>query len=279
MDRSAWLGLGIGVALIIAALAFYRFVWLERSAPTEAEPIELPMAPDEEEPAPVRYPLVEPDIIEEDVEDVEVAPPLPPLEQSDDAVSQALGELFGPTPVTAHLIPRRLIERVVTLIDNLDSQPVGLRQWPVRHIEGVPEVEQRGEAIYWDPGNEARYRPYVRMLREVDAARLTSFYVIYYPLFQQAYAGLGYPDRYFNDRLIDIIDHLIAAPEVEGPFRLVQPKVLYRFADPQLEALSWGQKQMIRLGPENAAVVRAKLREIRAEIIKRTPAATENAGE
>ena len=52
MDRSAWLGLGIGVALIIAALAFYRFVWLERSAPTEAEPIELPMAPDEEEPAP-----------------------------------------------------------------------------------------------------------------------------------------------------------------------------------------------------------------------------------
>jgi hypothetical protein len=44
----------------------------------------------------------------------------------------------------------------------------------------------------------------------------------------------------FNDRLIEIMDHLLAAPEIEGPIELVQPKVLYRFADPELEKRSWG---------------------------------------
>jgi hypothetical protein len=36
-----------------------------------------------------------------------------------------------------------------------------------------------------------------------------------------------------------------------------------------LEALSWGQKTLIRMGPSHMAAVKAKLREIRAEIVAR----------
>ena len=43
--------------------------------------------------------------------------------------------------------------------------------------------------------------------------------------------------------------------KVEGPIELQQPKVLYTFADPDLEALSSGQKIMVRIGLENEAIV------------------------
>jgi hypothetical protein len=36
----------------------------------------------------------------------------------------------------------------------------------------------------------------------VDTRKAVALYVDLYPLFQGAYAELGYPNRYFNDRLI-----------------------------------------------------------------------------
>jgi hypothetical protein len=107
----------------------------------------------------------------------------------------------------------------------------------------------------------------MRIVEAVDAKQLVALYVRFYPLFQQAYRDLGYPKGYFNDRLVEVIDHLLAAPEVTGPLRLVQPKVMYKFADPELEALSAGQKILIRVGSENATQLKAKLRAIRGELV------------
>jgi hypothetical protein len=68
--------------------------------------------------------------------------------------------------------------------------------------------------------------------------------------------------------LIEVIDHLLATPEVRDPVRLVQPRVMYEYADPQLQALSAGQKVLIRMGAANAAVVKTKLRELRTELMQ-----------
>ena len=83
--------------------------------------------------------------------------------------------------------------------------------------------------------NGQRYAPYIAAFESVDTTRLTDFYQRYYPLFQEAYVELGYPSGYFNDRLIEVIDHLLTAPEPKGPLKLTQPKVLYEFAsmDPE----------------------------------------------
>jgi hypothetical protein len=43
--------------------------------------------------------------------------------------------------------------------------------------------------------------------------------------------------------------------------------VLFEFADPDLETRSAGQKILIRMGAENAVRVKAKLWEIRRELI------------
>ena len=105
----------------------------------------------------------------------------------------------------------------------------------------------------------------MQLAEAIDSKKLVAAYVHFYPLMQQDFRDLGYPKGYFNDRLIEAIDDLLAAPEPSEP-QLVQPKILYQYADPDLEGLSAGQKIMIRMGRDNASKVKAKLREIRGEL-------------
>jgi len=111
----------------------------------------------------------------------------------------------------------------------------------------------------------------VRLAQSLDAKRVAALYLRFYPLFQQAYEDLGYPGRYFNDRLVEAIDDMLAAPEIDKPIALVVPHVLYEFADPELESLSAGRKIMIRVGRGNEAILKAKLRELRQEIVAGAP--------
>ena len=110
----------------------------------------------------------------------------------------------------------------------------------------------------------------MRLVAAADPAQAADVYARYYPLLQEAYQDLGYPARQFHARLLEVIDHLLATPEVQTPIRLVRPHVLYKYADPDLEARSAGQKALIRMGPEHMAVLKDKLRALRVELIART---------
>ena len=120
--------------------------------------------------------------------------------------------------------------------------------------------------------NAARYTAAVKLVEATDPQALSAAYFRVYPLLQQAYVDLGYPNAYFNNRLVEVIDHLLETPDVKAPLQVVQPNVFYEFADPQLEALSSGQKALLRIGPENAAIVKKKLRELRSAVASKGPA-------
>ncbi len=122
-----------------------------------------------------------------------------------------------------------------------------------------------------DSANFQRYRPMVELIRAADMQKVAAVYLHFYPLFQKAYQDLGYPTGYFNDRLVQVIDVLLATPQVAGPIELVRPNVMYVFADRSLEARPAGQKLLIRMGPENEAAVKAKLVELRAIITAGPP--------
>jgi hypothetical protein len=53
----------------------------------------------------------------------------------------------------------------------------------------------------------------------------------------------------------------------------VRPWVLYAAADPALDALSAGQAVLLRVGPDHAARLKARLAEIRRLIAPGAPAA------
>lgn len=259
---SARWGIAALGALLIAIGAIAYYFWQRQPAP---EPVTAPpAAPQAQAPAP---PSAAPSV-EHPVETAAPAAPLPSLADSDPAVRDALAPLFGTSAFDALFRPQEMIRNIVATIDNLPRKNVALRLMPVKPVSGAFQV--RGSDGGWvvGPDNAARYAPYVRAFDAVDSRRLVAVYVRLYPLFQQAYADLGYPSRYFNDRLFEVIDHLLAAPEAPASIALVQPKVLYDFADPALADLSAGQKIMVRMGPENEAKVKAKLRELKQALSK-----------
>ncbi|WP_428309836.1 DUF3014 domain-containing protein [Hydrocarboniphaga sp.] len=205
------------------------------------------------------------------------APPLPLLASSDAEMRQSLIGLFDTAPVEAFLIPTDIIRRFVAMIDNLPEASLPMRVRPIRKIDGGFVAQQQAEGSYTlSAGNAARYAGFVEAVQMADAKRVSEVYFRYYPLFQSAYEELGHPGQYFNDRLVQVIDHLLATPEIAGAIPLTRPKVFYQFADPALESLSAGQKALIRIGPENAEVVKAKLRELRARIATHRATAAES---
>lgn len=248
------------VALLAAAGGIALYVWQERHPPT------LPEAPRAEAPPAPAAPVGPVHPVTTDP----AARKLPALGASDDEMRAELARELGPG-IVERLVFEDFVRHVVASIDNLPREQVATRLNPLRATAGVPRVERRGNEIILAPANDARYAAGVAAVESVDAAKLGALYRRWYPLFQQAYEELGYPTGYFNDRLVEAIDDLLAAPEVKGPIRLVQPKVLYEFADPALEERSAGQKMMIRIGAANEARVKAKLREIRAQVATGKP--------
>jgi len=196
----------------------------------------------------------------------EAPKPLPQLDESDRDVADAINRL---TDVTGLFSFKNFIRHFVVTIDNLTNQKI-----PQRYIftQRVPDkfavITKDVDTALLDTRNFIRYAGFVNLAERIDTGKLVAHYVRFYPLFQEAYEELGYPDRYFNDRLIQVIDHLLDAPEVEGQINLVRPKVFYQFANPELEALSAGQKILVRVGYDNAQRVKAKLRELRTVLTK-----------
>jgi hypothetical protein len=189
---------------------------------------------------------------------------LPALGQSDVEIKDALAGAVG-GPIEQFLVPKDIVRHTVTTIDNLARKKTAVQKWPLKPTDGALVVSGTDELTLSEE-NYARYEPAIKIMKSTDASAVAALYRRYYPLFQQAYADLGYPDGYFNDRLIAGIDHLLETPEVQGPIKFTHPSVHYEFADPELENRSAGQKLLIRMGSSNAAAVKLKLRELRRQI-------------
>lgn len=221
----------------------------------------LPSASAEPPPAPATPAAP---VIQHPVNDAGSGADLPTLDASDAPLEALLVQLIGKDGFMRWVRPENLVRRIVADVDNLGHPTLSAGQRLIRPLGGDFLVEGSDEAATLRTDNAARYAPLMRLLGAMDLKLLAREYRHYYPLFQQSYRDLGYPDGYFNDRLIAVIDQLLATPEVREPIRLVRPNVMWKFADPQLEALSSGQKLLLRIGPTNAAQVKNRLRELRS---------------
>lgn len=256
-DTKKWVWYGIPIAVAIALGAALYYGYRHKDPPLEPQAQTQPEAVDPE-PA-IKHPLETPAEPEE---------PLPALEASDESVQDSLVATLGNT-IEQYLVPKNIVRHAVVTIDNLPRKKTAVQMWPLKPMSGQLIVES-GQVITLDQKNFARYSPLVGLFERADTAQLASLYRRYYPLFQQSYVDLGYPDGYFNDRLIEVIDHLLETPDVRGPIELTQPGMFYEYADPSLESRSSGQKLLIRMGPENATIVKRKLFELREEIAKKS---------
>jgi len=232
---SQWL---IPLILAAAAAAALWYYWHQVNAPDSPSAVVAP-APVVEEPAQTgpRYPL--PETMSASSQRNNLLP-LPPLDQSDEYFKLDLVGLFG-SGIAELLADTAVIEKIVATIDNLPRDHVAERIRPLGGVVGSYMADgQDGSGQY--TVNAANYRRYdflVNLLANVD-----------------------------QEALVEVIDHLLETPEVPEPLELVRPHVLYEYADPDLEALSSGQKLLLRIGNEHAVRVKQFLEEIRALIVE-----------
>ncbi|MBI4693254.1 MAG: DUF3014 domain-containing protein [Gammaproteobacteria bacterium] len=263
------LGWTAGLILVAVVGAAYYLLWMPRT-PGPNETVTLPVPPSGKiasppAPPPIEHPIAEAPAQPPEAPAPENAPAAPPADEP--AFEKSLGEVLGAQTVEQHLNMSGFAQHFVATIDNLPRESVN-RVNPLKPVGTPFAVAGEGESITIAPANDARYAPLVSLVEATDTRRLAELYVRHYPLFQHAYEELGYPGRYFNDRLVQVIDHLLQAPELDGPVRLIQPKVMYQYADPSLESRSTGQKMLMRMGKANEVKMKAKLRELRALIAK-----------
>jgi len=192
---------------------------------------------------------------------------LPALDQSDEYFKLDIVALFG-NGMTELLADTAIIEKIVATVDNLPRNHVAERIRPIRGVIGPYLTDgQDGSGLYTiNTANYQRYDFLVKLLANADLETLVEIYRRFYPLFQEAYKDLGYPQGYFNDRVIEVIDHLLETPGVQEPVELVRPHVLFEYADPDLESLSSGQKLLLRIGNDHAVRVKQFLEEVRTLI-------------
>ena len=203
---------------------------------------------------------------------------LPALAESDPRVAELLADLLGRDKVASFLLTDGFVRRVVATVDNLARAQAPSRMWPVQPMPQRFVVDAEGDApTTVAPANAARYSAFLAFAEAVPMEPAVALYARLYPLFQQAYEELGYPRRYFNDRLVAVLDHLLLAPEPQGPLRVkltpvntdvpnLRPWVRCEFVDPALESLSSGQKILVRMGPANEVRAKALIRDLRKRV-------------
>jgi hypothetical protein len=272
------------LALVLAAAAAWYF-WPQTpvlSLPPPAplsQPVQqplvaaAPMPTSEPAPPPINHPV---EVVEAPTP---VRKPLPQLGQSDPRMLEEFNTLLGRKKVQQFLLTDSFVRRVVATIDNLGREHAAPSMWPVHPTPGRFTTLRRTEGEIINPDNGQRYSTLIQFIETVDSRQAVQLYAALYPLFQQAYVELGYPKAYFNDRLIAVIDLLLATPvheqpllvelvEVKGPIASERPWTRYEFADDDLQSLAAGQKMLLRTGPTNHRRLRAKLLEIRGLLTK-----------
>ncbi|MFA5530230.1 MAG: DUF3014 domain-containing protein [Thiohalomonadaceae bacterium] len=257
MKRSLF---AIALATLLGALVIEYWQTEPPAAPPVPTPIVQAPVPAADAPPAIQHPVAPPPA---------TAHPLPELDDSDQALGAELAQLMGVQALPGFFYPDRMIRRLVATVDNLPRRRLAMQLMPLRPVPGSFTVTAAPERIA--PANAVRYRLYVEALEAVDPAALVEVYARFYPLFQQAYVELGYPHGYFNDRLIEVLDMLLAAPDQASAAKLVRPSVMYKFSDAGLEALSAGEKILLRMGEDNARRVKASLHAIRDELLRRVP--------
>ena len=258
--RTGFLLAGVGAALIIIlGIQFWPFS--EEGAEDQPMPQDEMSTPAENLPA-ANATTQAPVVDNGDARPDEALPEpiLPPLSESDAWVREALGEW---SPPAEWLAREELISRLSVVLQNAAQGQLPRRQLSFLAPSEVFPVVKEGEVIFADPAGYARYTPYLDLLEKMPPARAAQLFNQMEPLVMEAFALLGERTPLQNT-LQAAASQIEALPELNAPVMLVQPNVMYLYADPELESRSELDKQLLRMGPDNVRRFKAYVAEFMA---------------
>jgi len=289
VSKTSWALIAVIIILVIAIGIAWQF--------TGSKP--APVVVENSTPAPVIVPepekvVVTPEPIEEieepEVEIVEeVVPilnPLPSLDESDDWLKIKLPEITWRKELLTLIIDEDMIRRFVVFTDNFSQGVIAYEHSPfvLPQVKFTPDTDSvsfqktvqnqevsqgfsqgKQNVWQWNESSSKRFSLYVDLLRSMDSESLVQWYLEVKPLIDEAYSELGYEDD-FTNTLQDAITRVLDMELPKSSMALIQPSVMYKFANPQLETLPDTDKLLLRLGKDNLLVMKSVLLELHEKL-------------
>ena len=216
--------------------------------PELAEPIESTPAPAPETP-----------VIEEAPVPAPVQEPLPKLDESDDEVRDAVADIPLGNAGQQYLMSSNVIERGTSMVYLLVQGEVPYKLLPIARPKGAFPIADDGTQVTVSADGFARYDALAQWLMSLDVEALAAALARFTPLFREAWSYYGEEAEAFDFAVISALDMVASTPEVDlASARLVRKEAVWLYEDPAIEGLPAIQKQVLRMGPDNAAIVKDK---------------------
>jgi hypothetical protein len=194
----------------------------------------------------------------------EPARPLPMLGQMDTFLRALLGTLSTHPDFVRWLATDDLIRQMANVIDRISRGQSPATEVALLRPTGNFEVTRGGSATI-TTASFRRYDGLAAIVESLDAKAVVDSYRTIYPRLDEAYRALGRAEGGV-DRAVNVaLQTLIDTPIPAEPVRVSTGKgTTYTFANAEYEGLLPAQKQLLRMGPDNARRIQARLREIQA---------------
>jgi len=261
--------LGILFAGILATLVFILMTG-DYGEPTLPE--ELVMVQPSVEPAPMPIeaqapaaPIAAPPV-------TEVQPKIPPApvvseETGDQYARESIDAVNGGKALAQFVAGDYVVERAVAIIDALRRGEVPYKLLPVGKPSTTFPISDNGLRVTLDTAGFSRYDGFAQWVGGLNTPALVSLLNDYEMIATQALTRMGVTDFDIRSALLAATTQILSTPQVSVDAELMRREANWVYMDPELEALSSLQKQILRMGPENADIVQQKARDIRGALL------------
>lgn len=265
------------VLLLVAAVGIWFFASSDDTgsasdsavSPPAATASEPPVARPEPEPAPdIPEPVTPAPAVDIPAENASSNEPPLTLNNSDGALREYFADAGDSELIQQTLQGEHLIEVTTALVDAASHGIVLRKLLPLPAPNEAFKVTQMDGTLVMDPAGYARYNSFASSLVALDSETMASGFHKFRPLLEEAYAALGYDSDELDNTLIRALDTIIAAPTIEQPIAVVKNITTYNFADASLEKLSPIAKQLLRMGPENQALIQQQAAALRSALLE-----------
>jgi hypothetical protein len=261
--------LGILFAGILATLVFILMTG-DYGEPTLPE--ELVMVQPSVEPAPMPIeteapaaPIAAPVI-------TELQPKIPPApavseETGDQYARESIDAVNGGKALAQFVAGDYVVERAVAIIDALRRGEVPYKLLPVGKPSTTFPISDNGLRVTLDTAGFSRYDGFAQWVGGLNTPALVSLLNDYEMIATQALTRMGVTDFDIRSALLAATTQILSTPQVSVDAELMRREANWVYMDPELEALSSLQKQVLRMGPENADIIQQKARDIRGALL------------
>jgi hypothetical protein len=103
----------------------------------------------------------------------------------------------------------------------------------------------------------------------IDVLAIVELLSEYEQIATEALSRMGVGDLDIRSAVLAATTEILATPIAPESAELMKREANWLYMDPELEALSSLQKQVLRMGPKNSEIIQAKARELRGAVLER----------